>query len=675
MDINGRKKLKPSLTTAENDEATSSCDRTSPRHESRLVFIIPLIVGALLFIGVYGFRILNPTYVDWILNAGGDLTQSYYGWRFFRASDWHFPIGLMDSVCYPYLTSIIYIDSVPLFNLIFKVLSPVLPETFQFFGIWGLCCFALSAGIGSKIIHRLTGDAVGSVLASPIFALTTFVLQRLYVHTALGANWLILLCAYVVVVERGRKLSLKDCFIWAGVFSLGVGVNIYYLPILGVIMLLNVIFHLRSDAQLRWSISVFVASVGGTFICFWQFGGLYHLGSTGVDKINAGELSANINSFINPMQTGLYLTGFSGILPTRSLVYSGQYEGYAYLGFGVMALCLFAFVGALIFRQCKALDRRELVFVAVAFAALVVASCGVLVSFDDTVLFRIPYPHIFNKIWSTFRSNGRFIWGAWDVLVIAVLVGVLVKYPKIAARMIIVVCVVLQIVDLRGYVYHHRGLYGVRQETYDPAINLDDLNVLLYGVHHVQILNPNRMLKLSLYYDMGEAVLDNGCTINDFYYSRRDSSSIVEYDNEQRAALDSAQPDEDILYVFSSMSEAHEYQDLLHLYFLDGLVFGRVNPCEGLSCAIEIGNVSFVASLAEAIQLNSGASNKTMLCLDVQRKESVADDSLNRFGYLWVNEDGGGHALGFVTFGDAAGLENDGIDEVSDAEYWTFDVL
>ena len=40
------------------------------------------ILGAFIFISIYGIHIINGSYVDWILNASGDLTQSYYGWKF-----------------------------------------------------------------------------------------------------------------------------------------------------------------------------------------------------------------------------------------------------------------------------------------------------------------------------------------------------------------------------------------------------------------------------------------------------------------------------------------------------------------------------------------------------------------------------------------------------------------
>lgn len=47
------------------------------------------IIGAILFIAIYGARILDPTYEDWLFQ-GGDLTQHYLGWTFFRMSDWDF---------------------------------------------------------------------------------------------------------------------------------------------------------------------------------------------------------------------------------------------------------------------------------------------------------------------------------------------------------------------------------------------------------------------------------------------------------------------------------------------------------------------------------------------------------------------------------------------------------
>ena len=168
--------------------------------------LLGAIIGGLFFIGIYGVAILDITYDDWIRNATGDFAQSYYGWKFYRASAWHWPIGLMDGVADPSLTPIMYIDSVPLFDVIFKVLSPALPAIFQFFGIWGLCCFMLNGAVGARIIFRLTDSVCFSAFSSAFFALTTFSIQRLYTHTALAANWVILLGILLIVTTVREDL-------------------------------------------------------------------------------------------------------------------------------------------------------------------------------------------------------------------------------------------------------------------------------------------------------------------------------------------------------------------------------------------------------------------------------------------------------------------------------------
>ncbi len=654
-----------------NDEDDQCPTAKSETREAIFVFLASCTVGALFFIAIYGWRILDGTYVDWILNAGGDLAQSYYGWCFFRSSDWHFPIGLMDGIAYPALTSIIYIDSVPLFNIIFKVLSPLLPETFQFFGVWGICCLALNGGIGALVVRALSKDAISAVLASPIFVLTTFSIQRLYTHTALAASWLILLAILIVVNERKRKIEGKDCLKWAGLFALGVGINIYYLPILAIIMLINCIYHGLIARKWAMPFLVLVSSLVGTFACFWLLGGLYHLGSTGLDALNTGALSANLNSLFNPMETLLYLTGFSAFLPSRPLAFSGQYEGYGYLGLGGILLCLLAVAGIVICRRNKVLERKEFVLVVVAFVLLVIASMGVVATFDDKVLFEIPYPEIFDKIWSTFRSNGRFIWGAWCILMVSAIVVVLARYPQTVGRILVAACMVLQVADLSTMLGNRHAIYSHRQATYTASCSVEGVESLLEGKRHIQIMDPNRMLKLSLYYDLGEAALRGSSTMNDFYYSRRDTASIVSYDKEQQEVLEAGEPDRETLYVFSSVAEAAQYQDVLELYYLDGLIFGRTDRCGSIANVLHISDITAVdvESVGAAVE-SFGCRQDTAIGVDATLRAGADSVSFAEFEFMRPNDDGGQHAIGLVYAGEVGSDQLAKLQQVSDATFW-----
>ena len=71
------------------------------------MYIIISFLSAIVFCLIYGIKVINPTYTDWLL-SGGDLSQHYLGWKAYRSSSWHFPIGMSDTLAYPNQTSIIY---------------------------------------------------------------------------------------------------------------------------------------------------------------------------------------------------------------------------------------------------------------------------------------------------------------------------------------------------------------------------------------------------------------------------------------------------------------------------------------------------------------------------------------------------------------------------------------
>lgn len=117
------------------------------------------LLGALVFLVLYGVRVLDPVCVDWILNnPSPDPSQHYLGWVFYRRSGWHLPyLGANYSAIYPYRTSILYTDSIPLLAVVCKLLGGVLPACFQYLGLWGLFCYAMQGGLAQALIARIGG--------------------------------------------------------------------------------------------------------------------------------------------------------------------------------------------------------------------------------------------------------------------------------------------------------------------------------------------------------------------------------------------------------------------------------------------------------------------------------------------------------------------------------------
>lgn len=106
------------------------------------LFLFCGFLGAAFFVTTFGVQILDVTYTDWLM-AGGDLSQHYLGWRMFRQSAWHFPIGLMDNIVYPFKESVVYTDSIPFLPFFSNCFRPSCRKTFSILAssvCWFISC-------------------------------------------------------------------------------------------------------------------------------------------------------------------------------------------------------------------------------------------------------------------------------------------------------------------------------------------------------------------------------------------------------------------------------------------------------------------------------------------------------------------------------------------------------
>src|SRR5512133_1431683 len=105
-----------------------------------------LLLGLVAFFLLFDARQVDPTYLDWQL--GGDAAQHHIGWEFFRYEPWRFPLGKISGFGTPDGTSIVYTDSIPVVALVLKAARSLLPDRFQYVGIWLLACYALQGFFG-----------------------------------------------------------------------------------------------------------------------------------------------------------------------------------------------------------------------------------------------------------------------------------------------------------------------------------------------------------------------------------------------------------------------------------------------------------------------------------------------------------------------------------------------
>ena len=105
----------------------------------------------LLFSLFFHIEILDPTRIGWLLDE--DWGQHVLGWHAFRNVPWAWPFNYQDLLAWPTGISIIYTDSNPFFSFIFKALSPLLPDNFQFIGPWFLLCVVMQFFFAWKLVR------------------------------------------------------------------------------------------------------------------------------------------------------------------------------------------------------------------------------------------------------------------------------------------------------------------------------------------------------------------------------------------------------------------------------------------------------------------------------------------------------------------------------------------
>ncbi|MBO5551261.1 MAG: hypothetical protein J5966_04820, partial [Lachnospiraceae bacterium] len=182
----------------------------------RFIFLYGLFAGALMFIAVYGFKVINPMYDAWIFaTSDPDIKQHYLGWCHFRTSPWSFPIGLIDSLSYPFPQSCLWTDSIPLFAIFFKLFRGILPEIFQYLGLYGLISMALMGGFSALLVERVTrgtsGERILPFLGVFPFILSAPVLQRMFYHTSLSAHFFIII-ALLIMLDNPHEYPVRKLF-------------------------------------------------------------------------------------------------------------------------------------------------------------------------------------------------------------------------------------------------------------------------------------------------------------------------------------------------------------------------------------------------------------------------------------------------------------------------------
>ena len=390
---------------------------SSARRVDILGFSAAAALGAAAYFVWAGWRFLDPENVSWL--RFGDRAMHTLGWWFYRVTPWSLPIiGANPRNGLEISSSVALSDSLPLFAIPFKLLSPVLPTVFQYWGIWFLFCMVMQAVFGYAIGRQLRLSRTVSGLLGACFVLTPAFLFRLPIHMALAGHWVLLAAVYLYVKQAPPRL-----FAWPLLLATTSAVHGYLLAMVLAVWIAALAQRLWLMAM-SWRHAVLEVALGisASLFVLWS-AGFFMTPSLGAEGF--GFYRMNLDSFLNPYSWSWVMPG----LPTSP----GDYEGLVFPGLGVLALLVLGLVlGRARLRQTLAPRWLPILIVAIAMAAFALSNKVVL---GHTELFTLPLPQKLLDFAAMFRASGRMVWlaGYLVVLLAFVLLASRLKPRTLAA--------------------------------------------------------------------------------------------------------------------------------------------------------------------------------------------------------------------------------------------------
>ena len=436
----------------------------------------------------------------------GDSATHYMGWEFFRhTSLLQWPLGLNPKLGLDISSSIAFTDSIPLAAFIFKPFNFLLPATFQYLGMWILVCFILQVYLAARLLSHFLTDQVQIVLGTVFIALSPMLMYRLvhdgYGHMALVGHFLILGALNLYFTKKLKSLW------WALLFSSTILIQAYFIPMVAAIWIAKLFQYLRHEGGTRLIAAKHFAVIALASIATLVAGGYVALGS----NLFTGSTEVTDSSFPywfrwQPLSLIDIQTSFSGtwshfLFDQQEL--RGDVEGFSFLGGGVILLtslvtlvwvyrliatrfpnfqvsqiavaigsvliistgwivmstqvfsmALFLLLAIfivgfsskkLVAKNCDPGDRHRILYLLVA--ALAAYSMTFRPGIGRRTFFEYPLVPLFKQFTQTFHTHGRYVWPAYYLLVLVVIVATCRVFNKRLATIVLAGCLLFQVVD------------------------------------------------------------------------------------------------------------------------------------------------------------------------------------------------------------------------------------
>ncbi|MEL6922152.1 MAG: DUF6311 domain-containing protein, partial [Pseudomonadota bacterium] len=238
------------------------------RLENSLIW--PLAIALFMFMLIAGPSVLIPNNIAWM--DYGDAATNYLGWQSYRDSPWTWPPFENPGYGAEFARSIVYTDSLPIAAIIAKVVSPFMPQPFNFFGYWLLMCIVLQSIFAWKLVGLFEKELPLRAICTTLLAFSPAMIIRFTegyfntAHLALASHFLILACLF----ECLRPSTGRRAWVWLALIGFALLTHAYMFAIVGM-------FWIASLADDVWRkrfriapVALETIAVGALVVTIWN---------------------------------------------------------------------------------------------------------------------------------------------------------------------------------------------------------------------------------------------------------------------------------------------------------------------------------------------------------------------------------------------------------------------
>ena len=374
------------------------------------------------------------------LNGQLDMADCLASYLYFAKAQWTIPLLQAPLLGPAPGTNVFFADVVPIVALVGKTLLTLAGHPINPYGWYMLLCLILPGSAMTALLAAAGQRNLVSAIAGSVFADTSPYLLWRWGHIPLSSHFLIIaaLALYVRALRQDFRWPTEPW--WTLLLGLALLTNPYLFVMVGACWSATFLQGLLSGNMTPRQAIVAVAAPVFVVSCLLFLLGVFAARSSVRGDPGFGEFSMNLISPFVPQMSGLFspLKGFRAGNPN-------QYEGFSYLGIGVLVLLIVNLrnISQWLIRHWQCHFALLLVF-----GALFVLALSNRIFFGNHLLLNIPLSENAERALAMFRSSGRFFWPIGYAITALCRLCTLHKFRPLASIALVLMAALLQFLDV-----------------------------------------------------------------------------------------------------------------------------------------------------------------------------------------------------------------------------------